>query len=108
VRRLKELPLPAADDPDCTDVIRARLTAERERWVQQLDDATRWMIDHVETFSAGWPLADLRTMAGSYAVTSRMVLISERPEDTKIELLAELAAPVQGIFFTYWWNRARN
>ena len=46
--RLQSLPLPAADDPDCTEVVRARLAAERERWMQQLDDATRWLIDHVE------------------------------------------------------------
>ncbi|MEU2500264.1 hypothetical protein ACPCC5_27290 [Streptomyces pseudogriseolus] len=106
--RLQSLPLPAADDPDCTEVVRVRLAAERERWMQQLDDATRWLIDHVETYAAGWPLGELRTMAAHYAAASRMVMISERPEETKAELLAELAAPVQGIYFTYAWNRARN
>jgi hypothetical protein len=54
--RLQSLPLPAAYDPDCTEVVRARLAAERERWMQQMDDATRWLIDHVETYAAGWPL----------------------------------------------------
>lgn len=106
--RLQSLPLPAADDPDCTEVVRARLAAERERWMQQLDDATRWLIDHVETYAAGWPLGELRTMAAHYAAASRMVMISERSEEAKVELLAELAGPVQGIYFTYVWNRARN
>ncbi|MGW0842122.1 hypothetical protein ACWD26_18495 [Streptomyces sp. NPDC002787] len=106
--RLQSLPLPAPDDPDCTDVVRARLAAERERWMQQLDDATRWLIDHVETYSAGWPLGELRDVAARYAAASRMVMISERSEEAKVELLAKLAAPVQGIYFTYVWNRARN
>ncbi|MFB7932860.1 hypothetical protein ACFC4C_27535 [Streptomyces sp. NPDC056039] len=106
--RLQSLPLPAPDDPDCTEVMRARLAAERERWMQQLDEATRWLIDHVETYAAGWPLGELRIMAAQHAAASRMVMISERPEETKVELLAELAGPVQGIYFTYVWNRARN
>ncbi|MFE4174226.1 hypothetical protein ACFRR7_19615 [Streptomyces sp. NPDC056909] len=106
--RLQSMALPAADDPDCTDVVRARLAAERERWMQQLDGATRWLIDHVETYAAGWPLGELRTMVAHYAVASKVVMISERPEETKVELLAELVEPVQGIYFTYVWHRARR
>ncbi|MGW3628024.1 hypothetical protein [Streptomyces sp. NPDC000880] len=104
--RLKNMPLPAADDPDCSEVLRARLAAERERWVQQLDDATLWMIDHMETFGVSWPSDNLRSLIANYVVHSRIVMLSEREEAAKVDLLLELAEPIQNIFFVYWWRRA--
>lgn len=58
--RLENMPLPAPGDPECTAVMRVRLTSERARWVNQLDEATVWLIDNVETYAASWPLEQLR------------------------------------------------
>lgn len=35
-------------------------------------------------------------------------MISERSEETKTELLKELASATQLILFTRWWRRARH
>lgn len=37
-----------------TPVVRERLTGERKRWLQQLDDDTRWMVDRFSLPSV-WP-----------------------------------------------------
>ncbi|GGZ17738.1 hypothetical protein GCM10010300_72210 [Streptomyces olivaceoviridis] len=42
---LNRLRLPADDEPGWTPVMRERPAGERERWWQQIDDATRWLID---------------------------------------------------------------
>ncbi|MFJ9343775.1 hypothetical protein ACIRP0_31510 [Streptomyces sp. NPDC101733] len=106
--RLRDLPLPPDGDPATTGNVRTRLESDRERWLQQLDDATMWMIDHLETFALSWPSARLRNLAGRYVVASRMTVLSDREESTKIEILLDLTAPIQGIFFTRWWHRARH
>ncbi|MGW7320129.1 hypothetical protein [Streptomyces sp. NPDC054865] len=106
--RLRDFQLPPDGDPATTGVVRARLESERVRWLQQLDDATLWMVDHMETFALSWPSTKLRSLAARYVVTSRMTMLSDRDEMAKIELLLELTAPIQGIFFTRWWHRARH
>ncbi|MER6445454.1 hypothetical protein [Streptomyces venezuelae] len=53
--RLRNFQLPSADDPACTSVVRERLTTERERWLQEIDEATQWRSDHVAMFAGGWP-----------------------------------------------------
>ncbi|MGW1716639.1 hypothetical protein [Streptomyces sp. NPDC002156] len=95
------------DDPGWTPVLRERLKGERERWLQQLDDASRWMIDHVLTYAGSWPLRRHIDFAVAYASRARMVVLSEREEATKLELLVALTAPVQRQFFAFWWTRAR-
>ncbi|MEU5900223.1 hypothetical protein [Streptomyces venezuelae] len=102
--RLQLLP---TDDPAWTPVMRERLTGERERWLQQLDDATQWMVDHVETYAGSWVLRQHIEFAVGYASTARMLWLSEREESTKLELLAALTVPVQRQFFGLWWSRAR-
>ncbi|MFG2987661.1 hypothetical protein ACGFYQ_41950 [Streptomyces sp. NPDC048258] len=106
--RLQNFQLPAADDPACTPVMRERLTGERERWLQRIDDATRWMNDYVETFAGSWPSRSLIDFAVAYAGHARMVVLSEREEVTKLELLGALTLPVQRQFFGFWWVRARH
>ncbi|MEU4351733.1 hypothetical protein [Streptomyces sp. NPDC023838] len=102
--RLRALP---ADDPAWTPVLRERLRGERERWLQQVDDATRWMVDHVETYAGGWALRRHIELAVGYAGCARMLMLSERQECTKLELLAMLTLPVQRQFFGFWWSRLR-
>lgn len=105
--RLRNFQLPAADDPACTPVVRERLTAERERWLQQIDEATQWMNDHVATFAGGWLSQSLIDFAVAYSGHARMLMLSEREEATKLELLGDLP-PVQRQFFGFWWTRARH
>ncbi|MBV1940744.1 hypothetical protein KUF83_29875 [Streptomyces sp. BV286] len=103
--RLQAIP---ADDPAWTPVLRERLTGERERWLQQLDEATRWMVDHVETYAGSWAMRQHIEFAVGYAGSARMLILSERQESIKLELLATLTLPVQRQFFGFWWSRARH
>lgn len=106
--RLQNLPPPADDDPAWTPIMRKRLTGERERWLQQIDDATRWMIDHVETYAGSWPAHRLIEFAITYAGNARMLVLSEREETTKLELLIARTMPVQRQFFGWPWLRSRR
>jgi hypothetical protein len=101
---LRELPLPPDGDPHVTAVVRERLSAERERWMQQIDDATRWMVDQRATFSKSWLTDRLRETVDTYVVVARLVMLSEREESTKLDLLLELTGPVQDMFFARWWR----
>ncbi|MFI0818624.1 hypothetical protein ACH4TX_19280 [Streptomyces sp. NPDC021098] len=99
---------PADEEPDWTPVMRERLTGERERWWQQIDDATCWLIDNVATYAGGWPTSHLIQFAVDYAGNARMVVLSEREEAAKLELLLALTLPVQRQFFGWPWARARH
>ncbi|MFF8943082.1 hypothetical protein ACF1A5_12585 [Streptomyces sp. NPDC014864] len=95
------------DNPDWTPTLRDRVKGERERWLQQLDDATRWMVDNVFTYAGSWPLQRHKDFAVAYAANARGVVLSERDEAVKRELLIALTTPVQRHFFAFWWTRAR-
>ncbi|MEV7565433.1 hypothetical protein [Streptomyces tanashiensis] len=103
--RLRAMQEPAADDPGCTQEMRGRIRAERARWVRQLDEATEWMVDNVETYAPSWPAAVLREMIGTYVAYARAVAISERRADRKAELLTELTEPVWEVFGSRSWQR---
>ncbi|MDL2076247.1 hypothetical protein QNN03_07320 [Streptomyces sp. GXMU-J15] len=102
------LRLTPRDDPEWTPVLRERVKGERARWLEQLDDSTRWMVDHVFTYAGSWPLQRHKNLAVSYATNARGVFLSERQETTKLELLVALTTPVQRQFFGFWWSRARH
>ncbi|MEU6593250.1 hypothetical protein ABZ923_29175 [Streptomyces sp. NPDC046881] len=105
---LSRLQLPADDEPGWTPVMRERLAGERERWWQQIDDATRWLIDNCATYAGSWPTQRLIQFAIDYAGNARIVFLSEREEATKLELLLALTVPVQRQFFGWPWARARH
>ncbi|MFC9285837.1 hypothetical protein [Streptomyces sp. NPDC057052] len=84
--------------------MRARVRAERARWMKQLDEATEWMVDNVETYAPTWPAAVLREMIGTYVTHARAMAISERGDDRKAELLIELTDPV-AVFGSRGWQR---
>ncbi|KOU54024.1 hypothetical protein [Streptomyces sp. WM6378] len=105
--RLLNVPPVADDGPEWTPVMRGRLAAERARWLQQIDDATRWMVDNVATYAGRWPLRRLIVFATAYAANARMVVLSEREEATKLRHLLVLTMPVQRQFFGWPWSRAR-
>lgn len=105
---LQHFPAPPGDDLSFTPVMRERLTGERARWLQQLDDATLWLIDNATAYAGGWPTARLIRFATDYAGHARLVVLSEREENTKVELLVALTAPVQRQLFGWIWARARH
>ncbi|MFJ2833585.1 hypothetical protein ACIPC1_39610 [Streptomyces sp. NPDC087263] len=105
---LQKIELPPDDEPDWTPVMRERLAGERNRWLEQLDDATRWLIDNVVTYAGSWPMRRLIRFAVDYAGNARMVVLSEREEAAKVELLLALTVPVQRQFFGWLWSRARH
>ncbi|WP_330294101.1 hypothetical protein [Streptomyces sp. NBC_00576] len=105
---LQRFQLPPDGESGLTPVARERLTGERERWWQQIDDATRWLIDNVALYAGSWPLPDLIQFATAYAGNARIVVLSEREEATKVELLIALTVPVQRQFFGFPWSRARH
>jgi len=102
---LQQLP---RDDPNWTPLLRERLNGERERWLHQLDDATRWMIDNMAMYAGSWPSRRIIDFAVAYASNARMLVLSEREETTKLELLVTLTTPVQRQFFGFWWTRTRH
>ncbi|MFD7668132.1 hypothetical protein [Streptomyces sp. NPDC059788] len=105
---LRQVPLPADGEPGWTPVMRQRLAGERERWWQQLDESTRWLIDNVAAYAESWGPQPLVVLAVQYAGNARMVLLSEREEVTKAEILIALTLPVQRQFFGWPWARARH
>ncbi|MEU3501581.1 hypothetical protein ABZ726_12665 [Streptomyces hundungensis] len=106
--RLLNMPALADDDAAWTPTMRERLGAERARWLQQIDDATRWMIDNVATYAGSWPMRGLIEFATAYAANARMVVLSEREEIAKLRHLVDLTLPVQRQFFGWPWARARH
>ncbi|MEN2424225.1 hypothetical protein AABB02_39745 [Streptomyces rimosus] len=105
---LRQVPPPADDEPGWTPVMRQRLAGERERWWQQLDESTRWLIDNVAAYAESWGPHMLVGLAVQYASNARMVVLSERQEARKAELLIALTLPVQRQFFGWPWPRARH
>lgn len=103
--RLQAIGEPAADDPAWTEEMRGRVRAERARWMKQLDEATEWMVDNLETYAPTWPTAVLREMIGTYVAHARAVAISGRGDDRKAELLTELTEPVWEVFGSRGWQR---
>src|SRR3954463_12337271 len=102
-RHLRLLPAAAlraavgADHPDWTPVTRERLATERTRWGQQLDEATVWLLDNATTDAGSWPNARIIRFAIDYAGHARAVVLSEREETTKVELLlAQTVASISG------------
>jgi hypothetical protein len=105
---LQRFELPADDDPGWSPVMRERLTGERNRWWQQLDEATVWLLDNAATYAGSWPSARIIRFAVDYAGHARAIVLSERQEATKVELLLALTVPVQRQFFGWPWSRARH
>lgn len=101
--RLRETPIPAAL-VEQRPALAEKLTAERDRWIDQLDEATRYMVDNMETFGLSYATERGRDIVGRFVVQSRAVVLSERVVETKAERLTALAGPVQNIFFTRRWR----
>ncbi|MGW7336647.1 hypothetical protein [Streptomyces sp. NPDC054808] len=90
---------------DTSPAVRQALTQELDRWRQRIDEATRDLSDSTAPLSFVVPL---REVALRFALTTRLVWISERAEDARIEALIELAGLAQGLYFSAWWRRPRR
>lgn len=87
-----------------TDTVRAALENERDRWRQQLDDATRYLVDNVAHFALTYPDTRLMALATRYIASARMLMISDRTEAEKLRHLRELTEP---FFLMYFAHRRR-
>jgi len=103
--RLRNVEAPDSNDSGWTPVMRERVGVERARWVKQLDEATEWMVDNMEMYGVTWPSNLLRGLIGNYVTTARWVMVSERQDDRKAELLVELTTPVWQVFGSRGWQR---
>ncbi|MFJ9358845.1 hypothetical protein [Streptomyces mirabilis] len=81
-----------------------KLVAERDRWLDQLHEATRYMVDNIETFGLSYATERGRDIVGRFVTHARGIVLSERALETKAERLTALAGPVQNIFFTRRWR----
>jgi hypothetical protein len=93
--RLHALVIP----PDTSSVIADRFKAERERWSDQLEEHTIWLVDTLEWYALGYLKAkDVRALAIGYAVAARALLLSDRPEAEKIRMLNDISTNAFAIF----------
>lgn len=81
-----------------------RLNGERQRWIDQLDEATRYLVDNIEMFALGYPTKRLRTIVGDFVTHARGVVLSDRPVDKQVERLTALTGPIQTLFFVPRWH----
>ncbi|MGW3118515.1 hypothetical protein ACWDBW_15490 [Streptomyces sp. NPDC001107] len=87
-------------------VLAERLEAERQRWIDQLDEATRYLVDNTELLDLTYRYDRTRRMAGVFVARARAVVISERTIEAKAERLIALTTPVHTHFFASRWNLA--
>lgn len=93
---------------DANEELHEALSQERRRWLGQIDEATRYLVDNIEAFAFTYIGAlDFRDLVIAYAGNARMVWISQRSEQAKLRLLLDLTSPVQNIYFAAWWRRRR-
>ncbi|NUK14065.1 hypothetical protein [Streptomyces lunaelactis] len=83
-----------------------KMNAERQRWLDQLDEATRYLVDNMEAFGLGYATDRLRTVIGEFVAHARGVVLSERPVEKQVERLAALTGPIQSLFFVRRWRVA--
>jgi hypothetical protein len=102
--------LQTIDVPDgASTTVRSAVQQERQRWLAQIDEASRYLVDHLEQYALRYiDWGGLQALAIKYAFMTRTVWISDRSQDRRVELVHRLAEPARSIFFTYWWNRFRG
>ena len=102
--RLEELPA-EMDEP-----LRSRMERERSRWEEQVDESTRYLIDHAEQYVLTYPSKplDLHGLLIGFVVAARGLWLSEQSVQVRARRIRELAAPVHGIFIAKWSYRLRH
>lgn len=82
----------------------ANLQAERTRWLAGLDDSTRWLLDHSQSFAQYFRGGLPRSMALQYSMRARITWISAVPEAEKVRYLTEMTERVEVLFFERRWR----
>lgn len=103
--RLENLNPDEADEP-----LRSRMQGECDRWATQVEESTRYLIDHAEQYVLTYvsrPL-DLHELMTGFVVAARGVWLSELPLGERARRVGALAGPVQGIFFAKTSYRLRH
>ncbi|MFD7764146.1 hypothetical protein [Streptomyces microflavus] len=105
--RLLAAPIPAG----VTDSLRTALREERLRWQTQIDDATKHLIDHYAEVAFSYAQSTkIAEVAMRYSGSARMVWISDRPEDRKLNVLRDTTQQIHALLFdspVYLVQRAR-
>lgn len=103
--RLQNLEPDEAPEP-----LRTRLQGERGRWVEQVEDATRYLIDHVEQYVLTYPSGplDLQRLLTEAVVAARGVWLSDLEVGERARRVQSLFEPVQNIFFAKNSHRLRH
>jgi len=81
---------------------------ERRRWREQLDVATKALVDGYEAGGASITWSRHSGLLADYVITARWVCISELSEGMKLRHLRALTEPAQTLFFSNWpaWLRS--
>ncbi|OKH91521.1 hypothetical protein [Streptomyces uncialis] len=87
------------------DGSRSSLEGDRSRWLAEIDAASRTLVDCIAPLTYIGPIGRL---ALRYALSLRGVWLSGRSDAAKLELVAEMAAAAQKIYFTAAWQRPRR
>lgn len=91
--------------PSLTDPARSRLQGERDRWLNQIDETTTWMVDHWQQFALSYlGLMGVRDLVARYVAAARGLWLSNRRLDDRVRMLKELTEPIQTIFFARRWR----
>ncbi len=86
--------------PAAPTAVRPSLQGERERWISQLDEATRWLADNWQWYALTYARAlNLRGLMLNYPGEVRGVWLSVRPLEQRVRRIEELTALVQTIYF---------
>ncbi|MEU6071944.1 hypothetical protein ABZ864_47880 [Streptomyces sp. NPDC047082] len=103
--RLQNLEPAEAPEP-----LRSRLQGGQDRWAEQVEESTRYLIDHAEQYVLTYPSRplDLQQMLTRAVVAARGVWLSELPVEERARRVQALFEPVQGIFFAKRSHRLRH
>jgi hypothetical protein len=90
---------------EITDPLRSRLQGERDRWLDQLDETTTWLVDHWQRFALGYlRRKNVRNLVVRYVADARGLWLSDRPLDERVRMLRELTEHIQTIHFARRWR----
>jgi hypothetical protein len=103
--RLKFVGVPA-DDVDSW-IGDGPMSADRQRWVDQIDESTKYMLDNHQRYVLGWP-SWIRGRAEMWSVVAREVWVSDLHLKRKVDVLTRMVAPIRQIYFGRWWQDKIN
>lgn len=83
---------------EATGTVRSTLREERVRWRAPIDEATRYLTAHFERIAFAYAGSQIPELAVRYSGNARMVWISERSEDCKLNDLRNITQHCHALF----------